>query len=49
MERLLQAIKKRIKDHKQELSQNLLGKGVENISEFKRVYGYGQGQIKHFK
>ena len=48
MERLLQAIKKKIKDHKQELSQNLLGKGVENISEFKRVYGYGQGLDKAF-
>ena len=46
MERLIQAIKKNIKDHKQELSQNLLGKGVENISEFKRVYGYGQGLDK---
>ena len=49
MERLLQAIKKKIKDHKQELSQNLLNKGVENISEFKRVYGYGQGLDKAFE
>ena len=49
MERLIQAIKKNIKDHKQELSQNLLGKGVENISEFKRVYGYGQGLDKAFQ
>ena len=46
MERLLQAIKKKIKDHKQELSQNLLNKGVDNISEFKRVYGYAQGLDK---
>ena len=48
MERLIQAIKKKIKDHKQELSQNLLNKGVENISEFKRIYGYGQGLDKAF-
>ena len=46
MERLLQAIKKKIKDHKQELSNNLLSKGVENLPEFKRVYGYGQGLDK---
>ena len=46
MERLIQAIKKKIKDHKQELSQNLLNKGVDNISEFKRIYGYGQGLDK---
>ena len=48
MERLIQAIKKKIKDHKQELSQNLLNKGVDNISEFKSVYGYGQGLDKAF-
>ena len=48
MERLIQAIKKNIKDHKQELSQNLLNKGVENLSEFKRIYGYGQGLDKAF-
>ena len=46
MERLLQAIKKKIKEHKQELSNNLLSKGVENLPEFKRVYGYGQGLDK---
>ena len=46
MERLLQAIKQKIKDHKQELSNNLLSKGVENLPEFKRVYGYGQGLDK---
>ena len=49
MERLIQAIKKKIKDHKQELSQNLLNKGVEDISEFKRIYGYGQGLDKAFE
>ena len=46
MERLLQAIKKKIKNHKEELSNNLLSKGVDNHSEFKRVYGYGQGLDK---
>ena len=46
MERLIQAIKKAIKSHKQELSNNLLSKGVENLPEFKRVYGYGQGLDK---
>ena len=46
MELLIQAIKKKIKDHKQELSSNLLSKGVDNHSEFKRVYGYGQGLDK---
>ena len=46
MERLLQAIKKKIKTHKEELSNNLLSKGVDNFSEFKRVYGYGQGLDK---
>jgi hypothetical protein len=49
MERLIQAIKKKIKDHKQDLSQNLLNKGVENISEFKRIYGYSQGLDKAFE
>ena len=46
MERLIQAIKKTIKEHKQELSNNLLSKGVENLPEFKRFYGYGQGLDK---
>ena len=46
MERLIQAIKKKIKEHKQELSNNLLSKGVENLPEFKRVYGYAQGLDK---
>jgi|TARA_R100001530_G_scaffold113754_1_gene80706 hypothetical protein len=46
MELLIQAIKKKIKEHKQELSNNLLSKGVENLPEFKRVYGYGQGLDK---
>ena len=46
MEKLLIAIKNKIKSHKQDLSDNLLNKGVEDISEFKRVYGYGQGLTK---
>ena len=46
MERLVEAIKKKIKEHKQELSNSLLSKGVENLPEFKRVYGYGQGLDK---
>ena len=46
MERLIEAIKKKIKEHKQELSNSLLSKGVENLPEFKRIYGYGQGLDK---
>ena len=46
MEKLLIAVKNKIKSHKQDLSDNLLNKGVEDISEFKRVYGYGQGLTK---
>ena len=46
MERLLQAIKKEIKNHKDDLSNNLLSKGVDNIEEFNRVYGYAQGLDK---
>jgi len=46
MERLIQAIKKEIKNHKDDLSNNLLSKGVDNIEEFKRVYGYAQGLDK---
>jgi hypothetical protein len=53
MERLIQAIKKKIKDHKQDLSQNLLNKGVDNISEFKAfeiinetIEKYKQGDIE---
>ena len=46
MVRLIEAIKKKIKEHKQELSNSLLSKGVENLPEFKRVYGYGQGLDK---
>jgi hypothetical protein len=46
MERLIQAIKKVIKDHKDDLGNNLLSKGVDNIDEFKRVYGYAQGLDK---
>ena len=46
MEKLLQAIKKKIKSYKTDLSTNLLSKGVNDIQEFKRVYGYGQGLDK---
>ena len=46
MEKLLITIKNKIKLHKQDLSNNLLNKGVEDILEFKRVYGYGQGLTK---
>ena len=46
MEKLLQAIKNKIKRHKEELGNNLLSKGVDNIEEFKRNYGYGQGLDK---
>jgi hypothetical protein len=46
MEKLLQAIKNNIKSHRQELGNNLLNKGVEDISEFKRIYGYNQGLNK---
>jgi len=46
MERLIQAIKKQIKDYNLELGKNLLSKGVNNIEEFKRVYGMSQGLNK---
>ena len=46
MEKLLITIKNKIKLHKQDLGNNLLNKGVEDILEFKRVYGYGQGLTK---
>lgn len=46
MEKLLQSIKNQIKRHKEELGNNLLSKGVDNIEEFKRNYGYGQGLDK---
>ena len=46
MEKLLITIKNKIKLHKQDLGNNLLNKGVEDLSEFKRVYGYSQGLTK---
>ena len=46
MEKLLITIKNKIKLHKQDLGNNLLNKGVEDISEFKRIYGYNQGLNK---
>jgi hypothetical protein len=49
MEHLIRTIKKVIKDHKDDLGNNLLSKGVDNIDEFKRVYGYAQGLDKAIK
>ena len=46
MEKLIQAIKKQIKDYKENLGKNLLSKGVDNIEEFKRVHGMAQGLDK---
>ena len=46
MEKLLQAINNKIKNYKTDLATNLLSKGVNDIQEFKRVYGYGQGLDK---
>jgi len=46
MERLLQAIRQNIKNYNSELGKNLLSKGVDNIEEFKRVYGMSQGVNK---
>ena len=46
MEKLLIAIKNKIKSYKQDLGINLLSKGVDDLSEFKRVYGYSQGLTK---
>ena len=46
MERLLQAIIQNIKNYNSELGKNLLSKGVDNIEEFKRVYGMSQGLNK---
>ena len=45
-ERLIRAIKNNIKEYNTELGKNLLSKGVENIEEFKRVYGMSQGLNK---
>jgi hypothetical protein len=46
MEQLIQAIRKQIKDYKENLGKNLLSKGVDNIEEFKRVHGMAQGLDK---
>ena len=46
MEQLILAIKKQIKDYKENLGKNLLSKGVDNIEEFKRVHGMAQGLDK---
>ena len=46
MEHLIQAIKNKIKNYKEDLGKNLLSKGVDDIQEFKRVHGLGQGLDK---
>ena len=46
MERLLQAIRKQIKDYKDDLGKNLLSKGLDDIKEFKSVHGMAQGLDK---
>ena len=46
VEIILLSQKNKIKSHRQDLSDNLINKGVEDISEFKRVYGYNQGLLK---
>lgn len=46
MEQLILAIKKQIKDYKENLGKNLLSKGVDNIEEFKRMHGMAQGLDK---
>ena len=46
MEHLIQAIKNKIKNYKEDLGKNLLSKGVDDIQEFKRVHGMGQGLYK---
>jgi hypothetical protein len=46
MEHLIQAIKNKIKNYKEDLGKNLLSKGVDDIQEFKRVHGMGQGLDK---
>jgi hypothetical protein len=45
-ERLIRAIKNNLKNYNEELGKNLLSKGVDNIEEFKRVYGMSQGLNK---
>ena len=46
MEQLLQAIRKQIKNYKDNLGKNLLSKGLYDIKEFKRVHGMAQGLDK---
>ena len=46
MEQLLQAIRKQIKNYKDNLGKNLLSKGLDDIKEFKRVHGMAQGLDK---
>jgi hypothetical protein len=46
VEHLIQAIKNKIKNYKEDLGKNLLSKGVDDIEEFKRVHGMGQGLDK---
>ena len=46
MEKLLIAIKKKIKQYDTELGNNLLVKGVDKIEDFKKIQGMSQGLIK---
>ena len=46
MERLIQAIKKNIKNYNTELGKNLLSKGVDKIEDFKKTQGMSIGLNK---
>ena len=46
MERLIIAIKKKIKQYDTELGNNLLVKGVDKIEDFKKIQGMSQGLNK---
>jgi len=46
MERLIIAIKKKIKEYDTELAKNLLSKGVDKIEDFKRIQGMSVGLNK---
>jgi|TARA_R100000149_G_C5844965_1_gene115643 hypothetical protein len=46
MEKLLIAIKKKIKQYDTELGNNLLVKGVDKIEDFKKIQGMSQGLNK---
>ena len=46
MERLIVAIKKKIKEYDTDLSKNLLSKGVDKIEDFKKTQGMSIGLNK---